>query len=365
MEGRLKASLAPKQRSDRGGRWFPRGTWSEIDEHGTRIERRGWRGGGFATKAECQEECERLNSELVAHAERAQSGIPCFAVAAATYGQLNANAVQLHHHLARAAEIIGDVPVNLVDDAVVLRVTAALYPSGAQPSTLNRHVFTPIISVLKHAAKGKQWTVNITRPSGHAIRKPVESPETIEWYRRVLPLCSPNLRALVLFCRLHNRRGCDGFRALGKHLNGEFLDIVPPADRKSKTKAERIQLSEPVLAAIEAAGEKGPDRPLFGYSYATRRNAWRDLKTACTKAGVVMYSLHKSGRHAFSKHHLDSGGSLADLTQLGRWADPALPAMLYGYREQTALDGKYLPKANAFGVEISGPAKKRSDRGET
>lgn len=354
---RTKATLAPKQRSDRGGRWYPRGTWTEYDADGNRIERRGWRGGGFTTRAECQAECDRLNAEILDAADRARSGIPIFAVAAATYGEIKATRQQLHHHLVRAAEVIGDVLVDQVDDAVVLRVVKALYPNGAKPSTLNRHIYTPIIAVLNHAARNKPWKVSITRPAGHGELTPAEAPSGPEWYRAVLPHCSANLRALVLFVRLHNRRSGEAFKALGRHLDGEWLEI-PRANTKTRKATERVHLAEPVLAALNAAGQpKGLDEPLFGYRYLTRRNAWRDLAKACKKAGVPMYSLHKAGRHAFSKHHLDEGGSLADLTQLGRWSDPSLPAMLYGHRESTALDEKYRVKSNQFGSDIASPPK--------
>lgn len=354
---RAKASLSPKQRADRGNRWFPRGSWTEFGADGARIERRGWRGGGYATKAECQAECDRLNDAILAAATRARSGIPIFAVAAATYGELKSSRQQLHAHLARAAEVIGDVQCDEVNDAVVLRVVKALYPKGAKPSTLNRHIYTPIIAVLNHAAKDKPWKVSVTRPSGHADSAPADAPEGADWYRAVLPLCSPNLRALVLFVRLHNRRSGEAFRAIGRHLQGDYLEI-PRMNTKSRRTSERLRLAEPVLQALEVAGIKGPDDPLFGYRYSTRRNAWRDLDRACRKAGVPMFSLHKAGRHAFSKHHLDQGGSLADLTQLGRWSDPAIPAMLYGAREDTALDARYLPRANDFGRLITGAEPK-------
>lgn len=358
---RIKSTLVPRQRPDRGNKWYPRGTYPEIDEDGNVAQRRGWRGGGFATRAECQEECDRLNKVLTDAAERTRLGIQKFAVAAAIYGKLNATKVQLHKHLLRASEIIGDMPVDEIDDRAVMKVVAALYPNGAAPATINRHIHTPIISVLRHASKGKPWKVEITRPAGHRENKPADAPEGIAWYRKVLPHCSANLRALVLFVRLHNRRSAEAFRATAGQLRNGYLEI-PRRSTKTK-KAERIKLADAVRVAIKEAGKKEADDPLFGYRYSTRRNAYRDLAKACKRAGVPMFSLHKAGRHAFSKHHLDQGGSLADLTQLGRWSGPELPAMLYGHREETALDAKYLPKANSLGAKITGKKGTRSQTG--
>jgi len=53
-------------------------------------------------------------------------------------------------------DFLGQYRVNEIDDAVMAKAVAKLYPT-ATPATVNRQLFTPVISVLRMACKGKAW----------------------------------------------------------------------------------------------------------------------------------------------------------------------------------------------------------------
>jgi integrase len=240
-------------------------------------------------------------------------------------------------------DALGQYRVDEVTDAVMAATAQKLYPK-ATAATLNRQLYTPVISVLRLAAKGKGWKPSLTRPKGHSKLKPAAAPPET-WWDAVLPECRPQLGALLIFCTTSSRRAGEAIRCLPEHFDPEAGTVFVGRDKNGN--AILVKVPEGVVDAIKRYNwEAGPG--LFGhYITKNRRNLFRDLKLACKRAGVCYFPPHKAGRHAFAKRFLDEGHSIAHLMGAGGWKSSRVPAELYGHYtySEVAEDAKRIGDA--------------------
>jgi integrase len=334
MPAVIRSSLKPYWRKERK-QWMPRGTYPTKDETGKVVFKRGYLGIGRDSRALCAQDCDRLNAELEA---KVLSDAPeaTFAEAALVCLRSGGDKRFLVDKNGKPAKLLAELAdrrVNEIDDAVMTAAAAKLYPD-AEPITVNRQLYTPVVTVLRRAAKGKGWKPALTRPKGYASHKPARSPRD-DWFVAVRPECRPQLWALILFDAIHGRRAGEG---LG--MTPDAYDPQAGTIFIGKTKNGDpvfIKLAQSVMDALDAyRWQDGPG--LFGhYIKANRRNLYRDLRRACERAGVPYYTPHQAGRHAFAKRLLAEGKSLKHVKEAGRWKSMHV-AVLYGAFEKSEVD---------------------------
>lgn len=344
MPVNIRASLKPYFVKSRK-KWYPRGTYPIKDETGKIGTKTGFSGPGSDTRAACQAECDRRNKAF--EREALSEDVPTFEQAVETFLATGGDGRFLNDRL---LDQIGDYPCNAIDDAVMAAAARALYPTAA-PATLNRQLFTPVISVLRQASKNKDWRPDLQRPKGYWKLKPARAPSD-NWFALLKPHCRPSLWALIVFCTTTSRRASDALRCKPSDYSPEDGTIYIGKTKDGKDIV--VQVGPQMAASLgDFNWQAGPG--LFGhYTWENRRNLYRDLKLACKKAGVPYFTPHKAGRHAFAKRFLKAGYSLAHLMAAGGWATARVPAELYGAFEysEVAEDAKQV--GEAFMTKIDG-----------
>lgn len=289
------------------------------------------RGTGASTLAEARvrakqierEYHERLNLPLAEAAEPVT-----FAEASIAYMKAGGE----RRYLAPILEGIGNVALVEVSQDIVQQLAERLKP-GCTAGTINRHVFTPVLSVLNFAAKLKMCPPPVlARPKGHDKSPTLEIPDEA-WFRAVLPRLSPTKRAGVLCITLHGMRISEAIERRPAELDMKRGELSVP---DSKTGVPFVvALAEPVLEAVRAIPDWQKQTWLFGTCH--RSNFARDVNKACDAAGVRRFGSHAIGRHSFATRVLRAGKSLAFLKDAGRWATITMPAMRYGHLEQSEV----------------------------
>jgi integrase len=355
MPVNVRSSLEPYYRKDRK-KWYPRGTFPIKTDEGKVERKRDYYGTGSDTRAKCQEDCDRLNRELE---EAAKAGplAPTFEEAVVTYlaagGDVRFLGESEDGPRNRLLDHLGQYRCDEIDDAVMGKAATTLYPT-ATAATLNRQLHTPVISVLRLASNGKNWKPDIQRPKGYSKLRPAKSPPD-DWFDSVFAVAGKPLQALLLMCTLHRIRAGEAIRLLPSDFDPETGTVIL---EKTKTgEPVFLQLAKSVVEAIKAYGwEKGPG--LFGtLTPKNRRGVYRQLKTACRRAGVDYFTPHKAGSHAFAKRLLRAGKSLAHVKAAGRWKTIRVPAELYGHLEHSEVAAE----ATRIGEEALQPRKPKAD----
>ena len=313
------------------GKWYPRGSWTEKDASGNLVRRRSTKGSGTDTRGACQVQCDALNVRLEAALNEGPH-VPSFAEAAAVYIELGHEARFLHDRL---LDVIGHVRCDEIDNATMVKAANTVY-SGCAAVTINRQLYTPVVAVLSFAAQDQHWRPQkLKRPKGYAKLAPAKSPQTA-WFERVLPECRLQLKALLLFITLTSRRVGEAIKLKPADFDPGEGTVLIQQDKAGNPVF--IRLAPEVIEAISAyRWQDGPG--LFGsYTPSNRRNVFRDLQSACKRAGVDYYTPHKAGRHAFAKRLLNAGKSLAHVKAAGGWASIRVVAELYGAFAENEID---------------------------
>lgn len=324
-----RSTLEPYYHKQRK-KWYPRGSYPQKAAEGKLYRKRGFRGTASDTRAACQADCDRQNRELEAEALSGEEA-PTFEQAALVYANLGRDSRYLTDKL---LDEIGHVRCDGFTDGLMARVGGNIYPNCTS-ATLNRQLYTPVISVLRLASKGAKWKPSLARPSGYAKMKPAKSPPT-SWFSAVIPQCRPQLKALLLCCTLHGLRGGILMRLAPDAFNPEARTLFVERDKKGDPVV--VKLAADAFEAFMAYNwQEGPG--LFGMlTWKNRRGAYRQLETACKRAGVEYMPLHKAGRHAFAKRLLDSGKSVSHVRAAGRWSTTRMVVELYGHYEHSEVD---------------------------
>jgi len=348
----IRSTLTPYWHPTRK-KYIPRGTYPIRLEDGTIGRKRGFLGTGSDTKALCRQDCDRLNQELEAAASAGPLE-PTFEEAVLIYlgagGDRRFLGEEEGKPRNKLLDFLGQYRVNEINDQVMIKALTAIYPT-ATPATINRQLYTPVISVLRMASKGKPWKPDLTRPKGHAVIKRAKPPPA-EWFPVVLPQCNVRLAALLLFCTSSGRRTGEAIKCLPDDFDPVRGTVTIDKDKRGNTVT--VHLARQVLEALHLYDWRlGPG--LFGnYVPKNRRNVFRDLEAACKRAKVPYYQPHKVGRHAFAKRFLEAGYSIAHLMGAGGWDDPKMPTMLYGHfaHSEVAEDVKRVAEDFLSRVEV-------------
>jgi integrase len=210
---------------------------------------------------------------------------------------------------------------------------AALHYPNAKPQTINRQVYTPLISIWRvaHAAR-------MCGP--HEFRRP-KQPEreavvfaTDEDIARLLKVSDQRGIAAILLLTFTGARASEVCRVTVADIDWEARTIL---FRKTKPgKPRMVPLAPMVLEALLPLRQV--QGPLLGFRHLMQLD--RVLKAACKAAGLPALSSHKIGRHAFAARLLRQGKTLKEVQEAGGWgaASMAMIAATYAHLERKAVD---------------------------
>jgi hypothetical protein len=346
-----RAATRPKKRK---GAWYARG-FVPVRIGGTiarkRIERAA--GSDCKTKAECQTFCDQLNRMFEERATSTRRTLT-FAKAMDNYLALGK---PVPKYAEKLAAHFGEMLCNEIDNTTMLDATRVLFPSGSGAPNINRHLYTPVIAILRFAAMDKACDKpSFVRPAGYDEHPEIECPKDDSWYPAVFRELAPDPRAISAFLTVHGRR-------VGELLTRKPTDFDPAAGTLYLGKTKNgcdvfIRLEPSVLALMLQMPMWQTRERLFGYPEGvTGSNAVNlAIKRACKRAGVRYYSTHKMGRHRFALRLLDAGYSLQHVKDAGGWRTLKVLSDRYASRAHT----EYTATIHQVGAE----AMKFVDLGE-
>jgi hypothetical protein len=189
-----RSKLKPEKRK---GYWVARGWVPVRQPDGTIARRRLERSAGpdISSRAQCQAFCDRVNQM---YEERAIAVIMPM-----TFARAYINYVGAGHPEPKFAErilaVIGEMQVADVDDTVMVDLVKKLFPADAKAGYKNRHLYTPVIAILRMASKTKACAApNLTRPKGYRKSPRAKIPPT-EWFPVVLKELNPDAATGCVF----------------------------------------------------------------------------------------------------------------------------------------------------------------------
>lgn len=267
-------------------------------------------------------------------------------------------------YLAPLVERWGSWRLDALTPLEVARAGREIYHT-ATASTLNRHLYTPVLAVLNAAAEAGLCPAPALARPRQKRRRVAAAPD--DWIRALLaagahserPVGSrgrarfdaarARLRGLVLLMTLHGVRVSE---AVALRWRDVALDRAEPEAllRTTKNGEPRRLLLAPELAAALAALPRGaPEATVLGY--ASRHTARQALDRAAEAAGLEHFSSHQLGRHAFAARMLADGATLRTVQEGGGWKTLAIVAQHYGHLERSAVDAA----VRAAGTKLTQP----------
>jgi integrase len=355
------------------------GKWSiiltvPVREAGVIVRKRKEHRTGCHRKADAEKVADQIEADYYEAARTNQSSDgsdTTFDDAVGLYLDSNPNVVQAGY-LAPINEEIGNLTFDKLNQAEVQRVARKL-KGHCKPNTQARHVYVPISAVYNHAVEaGLAPPRRFKKPKGWSKDKRVMSPPD-SWYEAVMPHLSPKLYALMTFLVTHGRRVSEALERTPADIDTEVWPWTLTLGEYDKA-GNRVQvvLAEHVIEAIEAIPNWQDQTWLFGT--CNRHNVKRDIKKACTKAGVEFYGSHAWGRHKAARIFLRNGGSLQGLQNAYGWKDPRMPMKHYGHEEKSEIvervhqvGGKFFSKLDnveLLAAKTAGSAKAGANLGQ-
>lgn len=357
IELAIRAELEPYPRK-RNGKiyWTARGSVPLRTDGGQIVRDRvelSLKGG---TRAERKKEVDALNAKYEADAISDLRPIK-FATAYRNYASSTGKDALYVDKLIAA---LGERDCRAINDTIMTTLRKQMFTADAAPSYINRHLFTPVIAVLNMALKEKAPT--LTRPKGHKDRSDgmtIRVPED-EWYGKIEPNMSPELRAIMYVLTVHGRR-------LGDALGRTPLDFDPVARTLAVGRTKNgspllINLYPEVATLINAMPGWQTRKWLFRDGPNSPSNVRKDLLIACMKtagvslalldeddgyaiaraackaAGIEYFAPHVAGRHAFATRMLRAGYSLQYVKEAGGWKSIEVLSRLYGHLAKSEIN---------------------------
>lgn len=222
---------------------------------------------------------------------------------------------------------IGNVNVNKLKQEHIDQVALDLYPDAAM-STRVRQVYTPISSVLKHAAQ-RGWCDDWT------IKRPKHDNERVRWLtkdeaERLIAACAPHLKPLVIFLLYTGARCGEALWLEWKNVDLErkhvqFIDTkngtsrgVPLHERVVETlNGLDVRDRSAVFRTHKGRPYRPPDSGDDGDTSAGSRIKVA-FGNAVKRAGIADFRPHDC-RHTFATWHYQRNRDLGALQRLGGW----------------------------------------------
>jgi len=210
-------------------------------------------------------------------------------------------------YLAKLLRHFGSRPIETIDQAAVDAAAIALYPD-AGPATRNRHVYTPIAAVLRHA------------DPDHALRlrRPKQPSGRVRWIEpkqanRLIAAADPRLRPLIVFLL---GTGCRIGEALG--LTWDRVNLARRFAWIGKTKngdPRGVHLPRAVVVALANIGAQQGRV----FLYRDRWQVYDDWAPAVAKAGLADFT-PRDCRHTWATWMRQYAGvDLRGLLATGAW----------------------------------------------
>lgn len=295
----------------RGQVWHARGTIPARQANGSIV----WVRHEESLRTESKSEARKRANEIEAYYRRQAYEPPqrndgvSFAQAALTYLQTRGKDDRF---LPRLLSHLGETPIGQINQAVLASTCHALYP-GCSPSTHNRAVYAPVITILRLSG---------VRPD---LRRPKIPRTQIDlppdgWLDGLLPHCPPKLAALLIFITLTGRRITEALMAVS---NGDGTAII---GRSKNGTAVLVGVPDMAIRLLEPLS---PGERLF--PYGDRHNVYRALRAACKRAVVPYYGTHSIGRHTFATRLIKEGFNTFTVAKMGGWASTRMVEYHYGH----------------------------------
>lgn len=203
------------------------------------------------------------------------------------------------------------------------------------PATVNRKIYTPISSVLHHAAR-KGWC---PKP---VIARPKQPTGRIRWItheeaERLINAAAPHLRPLVIFLLSTGARLSEALYLDWRQVNlsachVEFLDTKNGEARGVPLHAHAVAalanlphrdgmvFRRPLTGRSRKPEDHLPKKP--GPPYEARKGGGGQVKTAwagmCRRAGIKDFTPHDC-RHTWATWHYRANRDIGELMALGGW----------------------------------------------
>lgn len=217
--------------------------------------------------------------------------------------------------------MIGDVPLHEVSQKHFDDCAINLYPN-ASPQTRNRSVYTPLQAALRHSG------VNILLRRPKQPRPRHRSLTADQRDKFIAATDDADLRALLCLMFF---TGCRISEAIS--LTWAQVDMQAESaliDMGKTDHEEWVPLHTRVIAALKEL----PKARIKVLRWKTKSGPRKPL-AALSKATGIKFNPHMA-RHTFGDLMMESGASLRDLMEAGRWSD-AKSAMRYTGRKQDRL----------------------------
>lgn len=208
-------------------------------------------------------------------------------------------------------------PVHKIGQSEIDTAARVLYPGRAN-ETINRQVYTPTVSVLRHV--GRVLAIRRPKQKPPVVPRPDRHYATPETYAKLVNGIAdlPHLRRLVLFMTYTGRRVSECVRLTWE----EDIDLPHRIAYMGLTKNGEpvtVHIPSPVFEELANVTEK--QGRVFGYTDSKSPN--RTLKARSTKIGIPYLSCHKLGRHTFATWMRRYGGlDLKGVMDAAGWKDP-------------------------------------------
>lgn len=221
--------------------------------------------------------------------------------------------------LKRIVDILGPVPLSQIDNTSIRTIANQLYPKGG-PSTVNRHIYTPISAVLRHAAKRKLCDPLL-------VERPRQPKGRIRWLtaeeaERLIGACAPHLRPLVIFLLYTGARVGEVLALDWRNVDLERRHITFSDTKNGEDRG--VPIAPRLLVALANLPHRmgAVFRRRDGMPYTPKDEGGGQIKKgfkgACRRAGIVDFSPHDC-RHTWATWYYAATRDLPALMRLGGW----------------------------------------------
>lgn len=227
-------------------------------------------------------------------------------------------------------EKFGNWRLSDITPLEVSKHAAEAHPSSG-PQGINRQVYTPLIAVMRCAARAKMGPpCTLERPK-IPKRKAVHFAKD-DYLGKLLPHCNKRLKGSILLITFTGARASEACRVMPDDVDVSRGEVTLQITKSGKPRI--CVLPDIVIEALIPL--LACDGPVFGYS--SRFSLNQAIERACERAGVPYLSSHKLGRHAFAARLLRQGRTLKDVQEAGGWDSFKMVSDIYGHLERSAVN---------------------------
>jgi integrase len=246
------------------------------------------------------------------------------------------------YYIQRLLEYWGEWRCQDITQDAVIDYEKIRCPNKVTAGTLKRAIYGPMSAILNLAADNNLCPrVKLIKPKVDPKRV-LPAPE--EHIQALLDCSMPAwLRSVVLILTFHGIRPSDLKRLRWEHVSwsNNIITFIQTKNGNPHSVRMHPEVREAMLAHFTSCGAfEGRSDPVFPKLQVPEpaMNINQYLRTICKNNGLMFYSTHKIGRHAFATRLLNSGARLKDVQEGGGWADIEVLNDRYGHLEKSHVD---------------------------